>query len=304
MVEQHSFSSDFDNRYKFNGKELDVETGLYYYGARYYNPQLSIWLSVDPLAEKFPNWNPYNYVMQNPINLIDPTGMSPSGPGDYFDTIEEAAKDFALNYNGLSIINNVEIGAILYEKADGCFSYTEPTGSTVYTLRKNKQGVPTHREREGNAYFPQDDLDKIPANSKLAGIVHCHAWDRSGRSDSNESGYEDNDFSPGDKDVPSYSFYNSKGDFLGKGIPIFVATPNGKLKVYGKTSSGTVFNFGRENIGGLNIPSDPNSPSRINKVSPNVCPNIDPIVIDGINGLPIILHSTFDSNRRYHIPPF
>ncbi|MFN4197919.1 MAG: RHS repeat-associated core domain-containing protein, partial [Flavobacterium sp.] len=50
MVEQHSFSSDFDNRYKFNGKELDVETGLYYYGARYYNPQLSIWLSVDPLA--------------------------------------------------------------------------------------------------------------------------------------------------------------------------------------------------------------------------------------------------------------
>ena len=43
--------------------------------------------------EKFPNWNPYNYVMQNPINLIDPTGMSTSGPGDDFDTIEEAAKD-------------------------------------------------------------------------------------------------------------------------------------------------------------------------------------------------------------------
>jgi RHS repeat-associated protein len=62
--------------FKFNGKELDEETGLYYYGARFYDPKISIWLSVDPLAEAFPNWNPYNYTMQNPINLVDPTGMS------------------------------------------------------------------------------------------------------------------------------------------------------------------------------------------------------------------------------------
>jgi RHS repeat-associated protein len=68
--------------FKFNGKELDEETGLYYYGARYYDPKISIWLSVDPLAEAFPNWNPYNYTMQNPINLVDPTGMSSEEPGD------------------------------------------------------------------------------------------------------------------------------------------------------------------------------------------------------------------------------
>ena len=66
--------------FKFNGKELDEETGLYYYGARYYDPKISIWLSVDPLAEKYPNWNPYNYTMQNPINLVDPTGMSSEDP--------------------------------------------------------------------------------------------------------------------------------------------------------------------------------------------------------------------------------
>jgi RHS repeat-associated protein len=77
MAEQHSYSGEYTNRYKFNGKELDEETGFYYYGARYYNPKFSIWLSVDPLAEEFSNWNPYNYTMQNPINLIDPTGMSP-----------------------------------------------------------------------------------------------------------------------------------------------------------------------------------------------------------------------------------
>jgi RHS repeat-associated protein len=77
MAEQHSQTADYDNRWKFTGHELDRETGLYYAGARYFDPKISIWLSVDPLAEKYPNWNPYNYVMQNPINLIDPTGMCP-----------------------------------------------------------------------------------------------------------------------------------------------------------------------------------------------------------------------------------
>lgn len=81
MIEQHSYSGDYTNRYKFNGKELDEETGYYYYGARYYNPRLSLWLSVDPMALKFPNWNPYNYTMQNPINLIDPSGMEPEEGG-------------------------------------------------------------------------------------------------------------------------------------------------------------------------------------------------------------------------------
>jgi len=39
--------------YKFNGKEFDEETGLYYYGARYMNPVTSLWYGVDPLAEKY-----------------------------------------------------------------------------------------------------------------------------------------------------------------------------------------------------------------------------------------------------------
>ncbi len=76
-------SNYYNSPYKFNGKELDEETGFYYYGARYYDPKVSIWLSIDPLAEEFPNFNPYNYVMQNPLNLIDPTGMAPEeGGGD------------------------------------------------------------------------------------------------------------------------------------------------------------------------------------------------------------------------------
>ena len=70
-------SGTFNNPYKFNGKELDEETGLYYYGARYYNPRTSVWLSVDPLAEKGPQYSPYSYTFNNPIVFIDPDGRWP-----------------------------------------------------------------------------------------------------------------------------------------------------------------------------------------------------------------------------------
>ncbi len=61
----------------FNGKELDKETGMSYYGARYYEPKTSVWISVDPLAEK--TMSSYGYCYNNPVNLIDPTGMSAEG---------------------------------------------------------------------------------------------------------------------------------------------------------------------------------------------------------------------------------
>lgn len=68
----------FSTPYLFNGKELDEETGLYNYGARYYDPSLSVWLGVDPLADEMPQWSPYNYTFNNPINYIDPDGAKPT----------------------------------------------------------------------------------------------------------------------------------------------------------------------------------------------------------------------------------
>ena len=77
LVDEHSSSEDIP--YKFNGKELDQETGLYYYGARYINPVTSLWYGVDPMTEKFPNIGAYIYCHNNPIVLFDPNGMEDKG---------------------------------------------------------------------------------------------------------------------------------------------------------------------------------------------------------------------------------
>jgi RHS repeat-associated protein len=75
--EMHQWNANtyaFTSPYRFNSKELDPETGLAYYGARYYQNKLGVWLSVDPLATKYPDWAPYVYVYNNPLIYIDPDG--------------------------------------------------------------------------------------------------------------------------------------------------------------------------------------------------------------------------------------
>ena len=60
--------------YTFFAKEKDTETGLSYFGSRYYSSDLSIWLSVDPMSAKYPFVSPYVYCTNNPINIVDPDG--------------------------------------------------------------------------------------------------------------------------------------------------------------------------------------------------------------------------------------
>ena len=61
-------------RHTFSAKEKDTETGLSYFGSRYYSSDLSIWLSVDPMSDKYPSLSPYVYCANNPIKLVDPNG--------------------------------------------------------------------------------------------------------------------------------------------------------------------------------------------------------------------------------------
>ena len=72
LVDQRA--ADWNAPYLFNAKELDEETGLYYYGARYYDPRLSLWLSTDPLELYSSDISTYAYCLNNPVVRIDPDG--------------------------------------------------------------------------------------------------------------------------------------------------------------------------------------------------------------------------------------
>jgi len=75
-----SFGSSVLPKYSFNAKELDEETGMYYYEARYMAPP--VFISRDPLFEKYPTFSPYAYCANNPVKFIDPTGEE---FGDFYD---------------------------------------------------------------------------------------------------------------------------------------------------------------------------------------------------------------------------
>ena len=74
LIEKNTNYGQFSSPYRFNGKELDPETGNYYYGARYYNPVWGVWLGVDPMAHLREWVSPYNFCQNNPIRRVDPTG--------------------------------------------------------------------------------------------------------------------------------------------------------------------------------------------------------------------------------------
>ena len=96
--------------YLFNAKEFDEETGLYYYGARYYNPRLSIWISPDNLQEKLPEFSTYTYTHNNPIKYIDPDGNIP------VETVWDAA-NVALGVS--TLIDNIKQGNVGAAVVDG-----------------------------------------------------------------------------------------------------------------------------------------------------------------------------------------
>jgi RHS repeat-associated protein len=76
LYSQHAQTGEYNTPHRFNAKEFDGETGNYYYGARYYNPRVSVWLSVDRFAQKYRSLTPYHFGANNPILYIDINGDS------------------------------------------------------------------------------------------------------------------------------------------------------------------------------------------------------------------------------------
>ncbi len=75
-----TFGNDIIPKYSFNAKELDEETGMYYYEARYYKPP--VFTSRDAMFEKYFWMTPYAYCANNPVKYVDPSGCE---IGDYYN---------------------------------------------------------------------------------------------------------------------------------------------------------------------------------------------------------------------------
>ena len=107
---------------EFTGKETDCETGLSYFGARYYDPTLlTSWTAVDPMADKYPSLSPYNYCAWNPMRLVDPDGNEMWKP--------EVLADGSVNY----IKEDYDNAKTLKEQ----YGLTESAANRLYNTIKN-----------------------------------------------------------------------------------------------------------------------------------------------------------------------
>lgn len=173
FVEEHRSSNN--SPYKFNGKELDEETGWYYYGARYYDPRISVWLSVDPLASYDPfqnsehyidgqhnggvynakNLNVYGYTYQSPVVYLDPNGKqvhNANRPQFHYDSgfanfpKEEPTNQDRINF-GKWVAKATVAQAIMPDAANAYLHYMGNTGShRTFALHKYINEDPSGQE--------------------------------------------------------------------------------------------------------------------------------------------------------------
>ena len=92
---------EYDERFKFTGKERDAETGYDYFGARYYFSLLGIWMSPDPLLNEYPHISSYAYVENNPIKYIDPNGK------EKYNFLNPNGKDYNLFWASENYVDNI-----------------------------------------------------------------------------------------------------------------------------------------------------------------------------------------------------
>ena len=99
MPTRSSNTSNPNDRYKFTGNERDTEAGLTidYFGARYYDPMLGSFYSIDRFYEKYPSLSPYQYTAGNPITFVDVNGDS--------IWVTQEGDEYTVHYQG-KIINN------------------------------------------------------------------------------------------------------------------------------------------------------------------------------------------------------
>ena len=182
-----SAASSKGTPFRFSGKELDAETGLYYYGARYLDPKTSRWLSADPAmyqGDYLPgapvneeakkrngnlpgqggvfnvvNMHVYHYAGNNPIKYVDPTGEDFYNNGENtYIVIPEHDKDKAvIVHPGEKYEGPIDGAMQAREKDDGTYE-PDPNGKIIKITGKEPMSpdvvVKKGSDGEDVAYMP------------------------------------------------------------------------------------------------------------------------------------------------------
>jgi RHS repeat-associated protein len=115
--------------------------GNFYYGARYYDPKISVWLSVDPMSSERPSLTPYNFVSNNPVMRVDPTGML------------DDEWDYDLNRGELTWVSDKggsETQYVNVKDGDKQVAQTSVSGSNVYAYKLKNSVFVTNTDRNFN----------------------------------------------------------------------------------------------------------------------------------------------------------
>ena len=163
--QNHAISWSF-SRSDCNGKEKDYESGFHYYGARYYwSELLTGWLSVDPMADKYPTLNPYNYCAWNPIVLTDPNGDSIINAYAKYKDVSQIVQNLIGSMKGATRserrkiqqkIDNFQYKNEKYHKVQGAIDAFRKRNPEEYNILNNK--LVSHGEKVNIWVWASDDF--------------------------------------------------------------------------------------------------------------------------------------------------
>ena len=165
----HSSLITVHSSYTFSAKEKDSETGFSYFGSRYYSSDLSIWLSVDPMSDKYPSFSPYTYCANNPVKLVDPDGK------DWFEN-ELTGDVYYSKYLSKEDVSHIEGKGWKWMGEDNMFG-SSPTQLTMVDHFDKASFVKSDQEGVETALFEGDNAKQFMSEMgysfkpKLASVV-------------------------------------------------------------------------------------------------------------------------------------
>ena len=170
--QKEEYSSSEDLPYKFNGKQFDEETGLYYYGARYMNPITSLWYGVDKFKEKYPHLSGFNACASNPLLFRDLNGDSLRIVNKQTNILYEDNKLY--NKDGSLYSGKVEGFVKEAKEAIDIISGTDSGSNVLEEFQKSKKNIYIHKFYKKNHFTPlgtRASLLMVPSNSKYSSIA-------------------------------------------------------------------------------------------------------------------------------------